>query len=220
MMGVDGLQAARNLSTYAPLSRHGWCLYYVWTAYKAAGAVATGSYPTALASWEAARKKHPGDRNPPAGVPVYWGVRGDGNRDGDIVISLGGGQVVCTDYPGWGQVGTCTIDERERQIGREYLGWSEDILGAVIDYDQGTGAGGGGSSEEEWLMNAADDVTWIKERLGGSLAKGSTLSKEVDELSGEVQVLKDRVRWLMDQVGGSAERGTSLRQDVDKLLAQ
>jgi lysozyme family protein len=71
---------------------------------------------------------------------------------GDVCISVGGGRVACTDYPGWGQVGTCTIDQRIAQTGRTYLGWTEDFLGNTT-VSVGSPAGGGGGAlvvDGEW----------------------------------------------------------------------
>lgn len=135
-MGVNGVAAAQTLLGFRGI-QHGMCLYYVWLAYKAHGARADGTWPTAYAAWKDTPGKHEGDRNPPAGVPVWFGPKASSSA-GDVVISLGGGRVAATDYPSYGVVGTCTIDERQAQIGRPYLGWTETILGAAIDF-----AGGG-----------------------------------------------------------------------------
>lgn len=135
-MGVNGVAAANRLRGFTNL-QHGMCLFYVWQAYKAEGAQANGTYPTALAGWHGSPGKHEGDRNPPAGVPVWFGAKSSSSA-GDVVISLGDGRVVATDYPRYGVVGVCTIQERQDQIGRPYLGWTETILGAAIDF-----AGGG-----------------------------------------------------------------------------
>lgn len=140
-MGVNGRAAAQTLLSFRNLIP-GSCLHYVWQAYKAHGARSDRSYPTAYDGWLGSPGKRVGDRNPPAGVPVYWGPR-TGSRAGDVVISLGGGRVVATDYPRNGVVGTCTIAERERQIGRPYLGWTDNILGHPIDYGQLASTGGG-----------------------------------------------------------------------------
>lgn len=131
-MGVDGRAAAQTLLGFRNI-KHGMCLHYVWQAYKAHGATAKGTWPTAYSAWFDTPGKHEGDRNPPAGVPVWFGPKASSSA-GDVVISLGGGRVAATDYPAYGQVGTCTIDERQRQIGRPYLGWTETILGARIDF--------------------------------------------------------------------------------------
>ena len=129
---IDGHAAAQTLLGYGDGIDRGYCLHYVWQAYKTHGARTDRSAPTALVGWERSDGKHPGDRNPPAGVPVWWGRRYDGNTDGDVVISLGGGRVVATDWPSWGVVGITTIDEREAQIGREYLGWTEAIFDVPV----------------------------------------------------------------------------------------
>lgn len=128
-MPVDGIAAGRTLLGYRTC-KPGLCLYYVWIAYKAHGATADGSYPTALSAWEASPGKH-FDRNPPAGVPVYFGAKPSSSA-GDVVISLGGGRVAATDWPQYGVIGECTIDQRQAQIGRPYLGWTDNILGYPI----------------------------------------------------------------------------------------
>ena len=131
MAEIDGVAAAQTLLSYRGIDP-GLCLMYVWRAYAAHGARADRSYPTAYAGWFGSPGKHEGDWNPPAGAAVWFGPRA-GSAAGDVVISLGGGRVACTDYPVWGRTGSCTIAERQAQIGRPYLGWTETILGARID---------------------------------------------------------------------------------------
>jgi hypothetical protein len=109
----------------------GLCLKYVWLAYKEHGASADGFYATATAAWEGSPGKHWHDRNPPAGVPVYFGPKPSSDA-GDVVISLGGGRVAATDWPRYGVIGITTIDERQAQIDRPYLGWTDNILGYPI----------------------------------------------------------------------------------------
>ena len=131
MAAIDGTAAAEVMRGFRDLAP-GMCLHYVWQAYKAVGASTGRSAGTAAIGWDRTDGRHPGDRNPPRGVPVWWGNRYDGNTAGDVVISLGDGRVICTDYPTWGRIGICTIDEREEQIGRTYLGWSECIFDQPI----------------------------------------------------------------------------------------
>uniref|UniRef100_A0AAU8EIK3 Endolysin n=1 Tax=Microbacterium phage Judebell TaxID=3230835 RepID=A0AAU8EIK3_9CAUD len=139
-MGVDGRAAAQVMLRFGTW-RKGHCLEAVWAAFKAVGARATTTAPTATVGWERSAGKHHGDRNPPAGVPVWWGPKRS-SAAGDVVISLGGGKVVATDWPYNGVIGITTIDARERQIGRPYLGWTEEILGQPVDFDRpGTGGG-------------------------------------------------------------------------------
>lgn len=142
MPTIDGAAAATTLLNYAPLSKTGACLYYVWLAYKAHGATSSTTYPTAYSAWQATKRRHT-DMNPPAGAAVWLGRRtSDGNLAGDVCISVGGGRVACTDWPVWGGVGVATIAQRIAQTGRQYLGWSEDFLGnTVVTLGSTTGGG-------------------------------------------------------------------------------
>lgn len=87
----------------------------------------------AVDGWKAAQHRHPGDRNPPAGVPVFWsgGSRGHGHA----AISLGGGKIRSIDAAGAGHVGTVSLGWPESAWGLHYLGWSEDLGGALIPTD-------------------------------------------------------------------------------------
>lgn len=161
-MSVDGVAAARTLLRYRNI-RHGYCLYYVWQAYKAHGARTGMSSPTAYDAWRKSSGKHPGDRNPPAGVPVFWGPK-PGSAAGDVVISLGGGRVVATDYPVYGQVNITTIAARERQIGRPYLGWTERIFDVPISFK----ANSGGSSSVS--QDTKNRQSWLNKSRGEKLA--------------------------------------------------
>jgi hypothetical protein len=74
--------------------------------------------------------RHPGDRNPPRGVPVAWS--GGRNGYGHRAVSLGNGMVRSTDAPTRGRVGTVHISWFEKNWGLKYLGWSSTITGEVI----------------------------------------------------------------------------------------
>jgi hypothetical protein len=132
---TDGIRAHDILLSYAPLSKHGYCWYYVWQAYAAAGAwTSMGSTPTALAAWNVTSGRHPGDWNPPHGAAIWLGRRySDGNDSGDVFIAGAyDGDHAATDYPGWGQTGRVSIQGRINQTGREYLGWSDHVLDCPI----------------------------------------------------------------------------------------
>lgn len=138
---IDGIAAAQWLLNYGAVTPSR-CLLYVWLAYKAQGASTGMGAETAYKAWQMSDGKRPGDRNPPAGAAVWWGRRyRDGNLDGDVVISLGGGRVAVTEAPRMGSVtGSCTLDERETQIGREYLGWTSSIFDCPINVAAGKDA--------------------------------------------------------------------------------
>jgi hypothetical protein len=91
------------------------------------------SAPDATAGWAAATKRHPGDRNPPVGVPVWW--TGGSSGHGHVAVSLGGGKIRGTDSPVRGQIGTVPLDYPSGVWGLKYAGWSEDINGVTIPLD-------------------------------------------------------------------------------------
>jgi cell wall-associated NlpC family hydrolase len=84
--------------------------------------------------WKASQIKHRDDKNPPAGVPVFWG--GGSADNGHVAVSLGGGMVRSTDAAGSGRVGTVSIDFPTRKWGMPYLGWTEDLYGHAIVSEQ------------------------------------------------------------------------------------
>lgn len=140
-MSVSGEAAARYMFVGRPNTANA-CLYTVWLAYGAPhtlGRLAGYTFPTAISAYNYATKRH-ADRNPPRGAAVWFGScagprwSGDDHwRDGDVVVSLGGGNLGGTDQPHYGHIGQCTIAERERLTGRGYLGWTEDFIGNDID---------------------------------------------------------------------------------------
>lgn len=130
-MGADVEKAIAYMRSLGRLEHPGACLYYVWLAYAAGGASTSKRATTASEAWGKTLGRHPGDRTPPRGAAVWWGAK-PGSSAGDVVISLGSGRVIATDQPRYGVVGEATIDERERLIGRPYLGWSDHIFDAPI----------------------------------------------------------------------------------------
>ena len=56
-----------------------------------------GGYPTALAHWNAPGPRTVGMSTPPRGALVFWR---SGNPAGHVALSLGGGQVISTDFDG------------------------------------------------------------------------------------------------------------------------
>lgn len=115
------------------------CLLWVRTLYNA-----PGGPPTAWAGWKLTKDRHTGDRNPPVGVPVWF----SGNFTspaGHVAESIGGGQVVSTDWPHTGLIGRTTIDQIETEWKHRYLGWSGDIDGVSIPGIGGAAAAPPGS---------------------------------------------------------------------------
>lgn len=85
--------------------------------------------------------KHPGDRKPPAGYPLYFKnktSKGNGHRS----ISLPKFRTRSTDFNGatkkWnkGKMGSGTIEEVEKAMSLVYVGWSETITGLKIPSEE------------------------------------------------------------------------------------
>lgn len=109
-------------------NRVGMCLWHVQDAFNA-----PHLYPSAIAQWNAAKTKHTG-RDIPIGAPVYY----RGGRYGHIVIYVGNGRVRSSDAGGSGRMATVPIDWFAQHWGYQYAGWSEDIGGQRITFDDKT----------------------------------------------------------------------------------
>jgi hypothetical protein len=101
-------------------------------------------YPDAISQWEASTRKHPGDRTPPVGVPVFYGP-GSGGRHGHIALFVGGARIRSTDCPSAGIVGETDLDWPTRKWGHPYLGWTGDLGGVAIP-----GVGGAAPAPQSW----------------------------------------------------------------------
>ena len=107
----------------------GKCLWEVQHAFD----VPAHMYPDAIGQWRAARQKHPGDRTPPVGAPVYFA----GGAHGHVAIYVGGGLVRSSDAGGARRMATVSIDWFRHNWGYTYLGWSGDIAGKDITFGPG-----------------------------------------------------------------------------------
>jgi len=94
-------------------------------------------YPDATAQWEAAKYKHAGDRNPPAGAPVSW--TGGSSGHGHSALSLGGGRIRTIDQQSSGKTSDVDLEEIENDWGLTYKGWHEDLGGVDLPYLRGGG---------------------------------------------------------------------------------
>ena len=122
----DAVARARRFRTY----QAGMCLGYVCNALTNGRGL--GVYaPYALHAWQHAHHRHPGDKHPPAGAPVFWD-HGTHNNYGHVAISVGGGKVRSTGIGRQTDIGEVTIDQLSRSWGRRYLGWSEDLYGMRV----------------------------------------------------------------------------------------
>jgi hypothetical protein len=140
-------------------------------------------YGSAIEAWNGAREKHPGDRNPPMGAPVYY----RGGNYGHAVIFVGSGDMRSTDCQTAYAVSDTDLSWPERAWGYEYLGWTGDINGVDLPLSSGGGGGGGGGEDDmpEYLHVSASAksfkgdewkwITWdkvIADSTGDSAVKG------------------------------------------------
>jgi len=102
----------------------GMCLKYVRTWWE------VGSlYASAIEAWNGARFKHPGDRTPPNGAPLFY--RG-GNYGHIVIADIHHQGCRSTDCQSSGRVSDEDIAWTERTWGYEYLGWTEDLNGVTL----------------------------------------------------------------------------------------
>lgn len=119
----EGIANARKTTTNDP----GMCLWYTQEWLKT-----PHQYPDATAQWNAATKKHPGDRNPPAGAPVSW--TGGSKGHGHSALSIGGGKIRTIDQQSSGKTTEVPLGEIESDWGLTFKGWHEDLGGVDIPY--------------------------------------------------------------------------------------
>lgn len=114
------VENARSVNQYAS----GMCQQYVrlqcWQV--------PSLYGSAIEAWNGARLKHPDDRTPPLGAPLYY----RGGQYGHAVIFVGGDDMRSTDCRTRGQVSDEAIRWVETHWGYAYLGWTGDINGVEL----------------------------------------------------------------------------------------
>jgi len=107
----------------------GMCLKYVRTWWEVASL-----YGSAIEAWNGARHKHPGDRKPPNGAPLFY--RG-GNYGHIVIADINHQGMRSTDCHSSRQVSDDDIGWTERTWGYEYLGWTEDLNGVLLPLGEG-----------------------------------------------------------------------------------
>lgn len=88
-------------------------------------------YPSAWSQWQNAKKRHNG-KKAPVGAPMYY----RGGQYGHVVLYVGNGMVRSTDAGGSGKMATVPIEWFQKAWGYEYVGWSEDLGGKMIEFDR------------------------------------------------------------------------------------
>lgn len=143
--------------------------------------------------WKAAKSRHPGDRNPPVGVPVYYG--GGSADNGHISVSLGSGMIRSTDAGGSGKVATVPLDFPEKQWGMPYLGWSDDLYGNTIPDTLAEIA-----VLQERIEAKQERRTAIRAELARLMARVDRKTARLDILKAEIAALRVQVQVKRDSL--------------------
>lgn len=140
MTAGSGSEAVANGREYTRYEV-GYCQKYVRGPCWEVGSL----YGSAIEAWNGAREKHPGDRTPPVGAPVYY----SGGSYGHVALYVGNGRIRSTDCPENGQVGETDLDWPTRRWGHTYLGWTGDINAVHLPLTDAPDPPAGDDTEED-----------------------------------------------------------------------
>jgi hypothetical protein len=180
---------------------------------------AGGGFPSALAAWNGARKKH-GIANSsavPAGVPVYWG----GGPYGHVALSTGGGGIIGTDFPTMGRIGRGTIAGLSARWRKPLLGWTEDINGKQIYGLPGLKTGAHTLSDGLAMLHKRETVLTapLSEKLKtgiNDMASGGQTVYDIDmHFTGDVTNRDELARFVIKTIYDAEARKPQPRKGND-----
>lgn len=168
-------QANRNAHAVQAYPR-GYCLRYVRQQWQVGPL-----YSSAIAAWNGARHKHPGDRNPPTGAPCYYA----GGRYGHIVFHCPRSHVGVrsTDCYTSGRVSDADLEWCERAWGYRYLGWTEDLNGVRVipEEEDEMGYREWSDADKAALARDVTDAVWSR-AMQVTKPDGSKAAKEAGRI--------------------------------------
>jgi hypothetical protein len=218
MVVQSSKEAKDNANRYKVCAR-GMCLKYVRTWLEIGS-----QQPSAIAAWNAAKKKHAGDRNPPGAAPCFFA----GGKYGHIELTFSDVNARGTDMPGGGLVSTQVIEWCEKNWGYKYLGWTEDLNGVDIPYLSKDGQKSEWASGKVYVKKLkkgqkdSDSVARLCYRLRNMNNMPGT-HKPPKQKNDYGQELLEAVRYWQKNLGGKGVKGpddgTSLsNQQANKLF--
>jgi hypothetical protein len=148
--GDEAVDNGRGYSSYD----QGMCQKYVRGPCWEVGSL----YGSAIEAWNGATEKHPGDRNPPRGAPVYY----SGGSYGHAVIATDKGRIRSTDCTSATRVNDADLDWPEHAWGYRYLGWTGDINGVDLPLGQ----------EEDDMPLSKEDAETVADAVWNRLLSG------------------------------------------------
>lgn len=161
MPSINVTGAAARLLANRTLAAASHCLYYCWLAISQ-GRVhyITGGADTAYNTWLAVPAAHQHtSRIVPKDMPAFLGQKRFSSA-GDVIISRGDGTFVATDWPSSKQVGVCTLEQREKQTGRKFVGWASSMGGYTLTTTSTAGETGS-PIEDEKPLDLGDEMKLI-----------------------------------------------------------
>jgi hypothetical protein len=187
--GRDAVDNARMVDRYET----GMCLKYV-----RAEAWEIGSlYGDAIDAWYGAVDRHPGDRTPPLGAPMFY----EGGNHGHIVLCVksDADEMRSTDMPNSGVVSENDVDWPVRNWGVTYLGWTGDLNSVDLPLD--------GIEDDMDLQDKMDE--W-------SPADGT--SKEKVTVGYTLRQARGYAEDAYQRIGKLDEKVAALQADINKIL--
>jgi hypothetical protein len=165
----------------------GYCLKYTRTWLEIGSKEAD-----AADAWRNAIGKHPDDKHPPRGAPIFW--TGGSSGHGHICLARGN-DMRSTDIPNSGKVGNNDGSFPRKQWGLTYVGWAEGFNGVRIPY-----------LGDDWRASGEVYVNKLK--------KGQHDSQSVSRLRWRLQHHKDIPEGRKPGLGDSSKDGANYTADV------
>lgn len=153
-------------------------------------------YGSAIDQWRGATKKHPGDRNPPPGAPMYY----EGGQYGHAVVSAGGGQIRSTDCTSANDISEVDVSWVEKNWGYRYLGWTGDLNGVDLPIT--------GKDDDEVRD---EDIEAIAKRVNQVLGDYTAEGKKREDAGPDPEQGDKRIRQIENTV-------RDIEAKVDKVL--
>lgn len=164
-------------------------------------------YPSANEAWYAAGDKHPGDFDPPAGVPVFWALTGKNASYGHVALSIGGGKAISSsDERGNPVVSEISI-RRFTDETAIYRGWAGFYHNVQLDYTRGkhSVASEGGEEVEELTPEQAKQLVQLVEQSNLTLQSLGDVAQRVYALEQKVNHIEQVVDHTLTALGQTAQ---------------
>lgn len=164
-------------------------------------------YPSANEAWYAAGDKHPGDFDPPAGVPVFWALTGKNAPYGHVALSIGGGKAISSsDERGHPVVSEISIRGFTDETAI-YRGWAGFYHGVQLDYTRGNSsvAAVGGEEVEELTPEQAKQLVQLVEQSNLTLQSLGDVAQRAYALEQKVNHIEQVVDHTLTALGQTAQ---------------